>query len=189
MDTTRPTLLQRVKDPRDEEGWREFFSIYQPLLYRYARRRGLDRHLAEDVTQQCMATLTVKMPLFDYAREKGGFKHWLKRMANNKINDLFRKKHPVPALTGDFQRPQERELSPNEIWEEQWKKRHLKYCIKQIRSEVAEHTYQAFEYHVLNGWPAEKVARTLQLSVDQIYTAKSRVTRRLRVKMKELLGE
>lgn len=90
--TTHPSLLQRVKDPKDGKSWREFFGIYEPLLCQYARRRGLDREMAEEVAQQCMASLVEKMPGFEYSRERGGFKLWLQRVANNKINDYFKKK-------------------------------------------------------------------------------------------------
>ena len=189
MDTTRPSLLLRVRDCRDQESWREFFHIYQPLLYRYARIRGLSRENSEEVTQQCLALLTEKMPSFEYVREKGGFKHWLRRIANNKVNDMFKKRCVPIAQSGDFKRPQERELSPDEVWERQWQKRHMHYCLDLIRSEVAESTYRAFDYHVIQEWPVKKVADTLNISVDQVYTAKSRITRRLRNKMRELLGE
>lgn len=180
MGTTRPSLLQRVKDPRDDESWRQFFQIYQPLLYRYARARGLGREDAEELTQQCLALLTEKMPTFEYSREKGGFKYWLHRIVNNKINDFFRKRHIPVAQSADLRRPQEREPSPDELWEQHWQKKHLQYCLKQVQPEVAAITYQAFQYHVLGGWPVEKVAETFKISVDQVYTAKSRVTRRLR---------
>ena len=189
METTRASLLQRVRDPRDQESWREFFHIYEPLLYRYARVRGLDRDSSEDLAQQCLALLTEKMPSFEYAREKGGFKHWLRRIANNKVNDSFKKRRPAVAQSADFRRPQEREISPDELWERQWKKRHLQYCLTQIQSEVAAGTYKAFEYHVLCSWPVERVAETLSITVDQVYTAKSRITKRLRSKMRDLLGE
>ena len=189
MDTTRASLLQRVRNPKDQQSWREFFHIYEPLLYRYARARGLGRENAEELAQQCLALLTEKMPSFEYAKEKGGFKHWLRRVANNKVNDLFKKRVVPIAQSGDFRRPQEREPSPDELWEQQWEKRHLQYCLKLIQGEVAAHTYQAFEYHVIGGWPVTKVAEALEISVDQVYTAKSRVTRRLRTKMRELLGE
>ena len=189
MDTTRASLLQRVRNPKDQQSWREFFHIYEPLLYRYARARGLGRESAEELAQQCLALLTEKMPKFVYAKEKGGFKHWLRRVANNKVNDLFKKRAVPIAQSGDFRRPQEREPSPDELWEQQWEKRHLQYCLKLIQGEVAAHTYQAFEYHVIGGWSVTKVAEALEISVDQVYTAKSRVTRRLRTKMRELLGE
>jgi RNA polymerase sigma-70 factor (ECF subfamily) len=182
-------LLQRVKNPRDNESWREFFHLYQPLLYRYARARGLGRENADEVAQQCLAVLTEKMPEFEYSREKGGFKYWLRRITNNKINDFFKKRRLPVAMSGDFRRPQRTELSLDELWERQWQKKHLQYCLKLIRPEVAATTYQAFEYHVLCDWPVDRVAETLGISTDQVYTAKSRITRRLRVKMRELLGE
>lgn len=189
MDTTRASLLQRVRNPRDEESWREFFHIYQPLLYRYSRARGLNRDDADELTQQCLTLLTEKMPGFEYVREKGGFKHWLRRIANNKVKDFFKKRRLPLAQSGDFRRPQKREISPDELWELEWEKRHLKYCLTLVQGEVAPKTYKAFEYHVLCNWPVDRVAETLELSTDQVYTAKSRITRRLRTKMRELMGE
>lgn len=189
METTRASLLQRVKDPRDEESWRQFYHIYQPLLYRYSRARGLSREAAEEVTQQCLAVLTEKMPTFEYSREKGGFKYWLRRIVNNKIIDYFKKRRLPVARSADLRQAQQRETSPDELWEQQWQKKHLQYCLKLIKPEVAATTYQAFQYHVLCGWSVQKVAETFKISVDQVYTAKSRVTRRLRAKMRELLGE
>jgi len=188
LETTRPSLLQRVKNPRDNESWREFYQLYQPLLYRYARARGLNRENADEVTQQCLTILSEKMPEFEYSKEKGGFKHWLRRITNNKINDFFKKRRLPLAQSADFRRPQETELSPDELWERQWQKKHLQYCLKLIRPEVATTTFQAFEYHVLCGWSVDRVSKTLGLSTDQVYTAKSRITRRLRAKMRELLG-
>lgn len=189
MSTTRASLLQRVKNAEDQESWREFFHIYQPLLYRYARIRGLGREDAEELAQQCLTVLSQKMSTFEYVKEKGGFKHWLRRIANNKVNDMFKKRKMPVGKSGDFRRPQEREPAPDEAWERQWQKRHLQYCLLQVQQEVIATTYKAFEYHVLCSWPVEKVAETLSISVDQVYTAKSRITRRLRGKMRDLVGE
>ena len=113
----------------------------------------MDRSLAEEVVQQCMALLTEKMSAFEYAREKGGFKCWLRRLANNKISDLHRKKKLPLARSADLRRPQQREESSDDLWEREWQKKHLKYCLRLIRTDVATMTYRAFEYHVLVGWP------------------------------------
>ena len=86
-------------------------------------------------------------------------------------------------------KPQEREVSPDELWEEEWEKKHLQYSLKLIRNEVSPTTYQAFEYYVLVGWPKERVMEMLNVSADQVYAAKSRITRKLRAKMRELLGD
>ncbi|MFM8271793.1 MAG: hypothetical protein ACKODX_05605 [Gemmata sp.] len=38
---TRVTLLTRLKDGRDADAWREFVQLYGPVVYRFARNRGL----------------------------------------------------------------------------------------------------------------------------------------------------
>ena len=38
---TRVTLLARIRDGRDADAWREFVQIYGPVVYRFARNRGL----------------------------------------------------------------------------------------------------------------------------------------------------
>lgn len=187
--TTRASLLQRVRDPQNKEGWREFFQIYQPLLYRYARVRGLSREDADELAQQCMTLLIERMPRFEYSQGKGGFKHWLRKMINNKINDFYKKRKVPLAESADFRRPQERETTLEEIWEREWEKKHLQYFLKQIRDEVAPNTYQAFEYHVICDWPVERVVETLGVTPDQVYAAKSRITRKLRTLMRDALGE
>ena len=37
---TSHSLIERVHDLADEASWVEFLGIYQPVVYRMARRRG-----------------------------------------------------------------------------------------------------------------------------------------------------
>ena len=39
---TSISLIARVRDRSDVEGWRQFYQFYQPLLMRYLRRLGLE---------------------------------------------------------------------------------------------------------------------------------------------------
>src|SRR5437763_3005071 len=48
---TRPSLLVRIRDAADREAWRQFVELYAPLVYRFARRRGLQDADAADLTQ------------------------------------------------------------------------------------------------------------------------------------------
>ena len=36
---TRASLLVRIRDPRDDEAWRQFLALYEPLLRAFARKR------------------------------------------------------------------------------------------------------------------------------------------------------
>ncbi len=41
VEATRASLLARIRDFRDELAWGEFAQLYTPLIYRFARRSGL----------------------------------------------------------------------------------------------------------------------------------------------------
>lgn len=41
LPDTRHSLLFRLRDTTDREAWRQFVEVYSPVIYHYARRRGL----------------------------------------------------------------------------------------------------------------------------------------------------
>ena len=62
---TRLSLLAKLNDPASEEAWAEFASIYQPLVYRVARAKGLQHADAEDMAQQVLAVVSSAIGRFD----------------------------------------------------------------------------------------------------------------------------
>ena len=46
---TRPSLLVRMRNARDEWAWGEFVEIYSPLVYGFSRKQGLQDADAVDV--------------------------------------------------------------------------------------------------------------------------------------------
>lgn len=44
---TMPSLLVRLRDHRDNRAWSEFVDLYAPLIYAYARKRGLQDAAAD----------------------------------------------------------------------------------------------------------------------------------------------
>lgn len=187
MEKTSESLLARVKDLRDTESWRRFAEIYEPLLYRYARLRGLSREDASEVRQECMTRLVEVMPHFEYVRERGKFKTWLYRLASNKIRDLFKRRRPK-NLDAEKLNVQQARQEPSNLWDEQWELKHLRYCLKQVLDEASPTTRQAFELYVISEWHVDRVAETLQISEAQVYAAKSRIKHRLRQRFDELMG-
>ncbi len=53
---------------------------------------------------------------------------------------------------------------------------HLWHCLRELRSEVDETTYLAFQHYVIEQWPVERVCTTLGLSSSNVYTIKWRLT-------------
>lgn len=189
MNTTRASLLIRIKDPSDSMAWRDFDAIYRPMLHRFATLRGLDHSAAEDVVQHCMVAIHEHIRGFEYDPKKGRFKAWLRTMVNNRIRNLHRNRHEDEAKTQDFKRGQDRELSPDEAFDKVWMEEHLRHAMQDLRREAGDTTYAAFTAYAIDARPVEEVCKEFDLSANQLYKIKWRLTQRLSEMMKELLGE
>lgn len=189
METTRGSLLQRIRDRRDQVAWQEFDAVYRPLIRRFAKSRGLDDASSEDVVQHCMLAVHRHIDEFNYDPRKGRFKGWLRTVADNRIRNLVRGHRDQPAETRDLRQPQESEETPEDAFDRIWHLEHLSFCLRRIRSEVQESTFRAFELHVLEEWPVERVAIELKMTNDQVYRIKWRVLQKLRSEMRRLLEE
>jgi len=189
LNTTRPSLLLRVRNREDDRAWGEFVALYRPLLLRYAQARGLDPEDAEDVAQHCLANIIRKIRDFEYDPRLGRFRSWLRRMVDHRVISVFRRRRELHADTREFERPQQRERSPDETWQRIWLEEHLRHCLEQVRTRVAPHTFEAFHRVVLKGCPVPEVCGALDMTPNQVYVARSRVTRHLQDLMAELVGE
>src|SRR5690348_17125338 len=54
---TRASLLVRIRDGRDTEAWQQFIQLYAPLVYGFARRRGLQDADAADLMQEVLRSV------------------------------------------------------------------------------------------------------------------------------------
>lgn len=184
---TRTTLLERLKDWRDNPSWQEFFDIYWKLIYGFAIRSGLNDVEAKDVVQETMLSVAKHIPNFKYDRNVGSFKHWLMNMTRWRIRDQIRRRkgHAAPSdeenatetRTGTVNRvPDPASLEIDALWEMEWEKNLLDAAVTKVKRQLDPEKYQIFDLLVNKEWPAQKVAETFGLSMNQVYLAKHRVT-------------
>lgn len=188
LNRTSESLLRRVRNPADSRSWREFSLLYSPLLTRYARARGLARTDAEDIAQECMRILVKRLPGFEYCRKKGRFSSWLRTVANNEVNRMLSKRRPSRASTSVLRSLRQQERGELAVWEGIWLRDHLRFCLASVRDELAQKTFEAFRLVVLDERPVAEVCTSLDMNRNQVYLAKSRVLRRLKERMLELIG-
>src|SRR4051794_39160363 len=86
--TTHSSLLIRLRDPRDEEAWGHFVRLYGPLVYRFARRRGLQDSDSADVTQEVLRAALGGVAGLDGIHRQGSLRSWLFTVAHHKAYDL-----------------------------------------------------------------------------------------------------
>src|SRR5260221_14604862 len=145
---TRPSLLVRIRDTDDKEAWRLFVDLYAPMIYGFARRRGLQDADAADLTQDVFRTVAVQK--LDYDSQRGTFRGWLYTVTRNRVHDfLNRRRHQVQAAgdTATYDALSEepaRDDDDSVQWDRDYQQRLFQWAAEQVRGEFEETTWQAF---------------------------------------------
>ena len=194
---TRASLINRLKDWQDQASWQDFFDTYWKLIYGVARKAGLTDAEAQDVVQETMAATAKHMPTFQYDPAIGSFKAWLLNMTRWRIADQLRKRGPLAAHrplssgagtgTGTVDAvmdPASRNL--DDMWDADWKDNLLEAAVAKVKRRLDPQKYQIFDFYVNKEWPAGKVAARFGVSLDQVYTAKHRITEMITLEVKRL---
>ena len=90
---TRATLLERMRDWRDRESWKDFFDTYWKLIYGTARKSNLSDYEAQEVVQETLISVSKRFPQFRY-NARGSFRVWLRRLTRWRVVDQIRKRKP-----------------------------------------------------------------------------------------------
>ncbi len=87
---TRDSLLVRLADAADHEAWCRFAAIYRPLVYRIARRQGLQDADAQDLTQRVLLSVSRAIEGWQTQPKRAKFRTWLHTVAKNAVIDQLR---------------------------------------------------------------------------------------------------
>jgi RNA polymerase sigma-70 factor (ECF subfamily) len=197
---TRASLLERLRDHEDQQGWQEFFDRYWKLVFSFARRSGLSETDAQDVVQDTMATVARQMPGFRYDPAKGSFKSWLLTVVKRRLIDRHRKERrwtentaPMPEPpTGTSTAPEPADPAGAELeslWSAEWESHLIGRALGAVRARVSPRQYLMYEQHVVRGEPLATVAANLQASRMSVYLAKHRVGKLMRAELERARAE
>jgi len=181
---TRPSLLMRVRDPRDSQAWGQLVDIYSSLVFAYCRKRGLQDEDAADVVQDVFLGVAGSIGRLEYNPQQGSFRSWLLKITHRKLCDFFdaRRRHPQGSGKTVVQKMLENQPDAREEaeWGRQFDRRLFEWAAGQVRSEFEQSTWQAFWQTAVEAKPAKTVADGLGMSLGAVYVARSRVISRLR---------
>lgn len=198
---THASLLSRLKDWEDQTSWREFFDTHWRLIYGVARKAGLNDAEGQDVVQETLFAVAKKMPGFTYDPAVDSFKGWLLTLTQWKVADQFRKRSGMknqslltpaaPRQDGTRTATIESVADPagcdlHAIGDEVWQVHLLHTALDRLKRRVQPEHYEMYHLHVVKEQPARDVARTLGVSVAQVYLAKHRIGRSLKKELARL---
>lgn len=184
---TRSSLLSRVRDWQDFEGWQEFFDTYWKLVYNTGRKAGLSEAEAQDLVQDTMVSVAKKMPEFKYDPAVGSFKGWLLQLTHWRILNVLKKRGPagrfVIQSSGTSEGTSTLERMPDpafddlaQYWDQEWHNNLVDAALQRVKDKVSPNQYEIFHLHVIKQLPAGKVAASLKVSRARVYLAKHRVS-------------
>jgi RNA polymerase sigma-70 factor (ECF subfamily) len=188
------TCLSLIDQAREGEqaAWQQLESVYRPLVLRWCRRFGVTRAQdVEDVTQEVFQTVFIR--LIDFTRrETGSFRGWLKVITRFKVQEHYNRHRGQPQAEGGSDasaRLHNLAAEPEEDSPAEEDSDHtllVRSVLEVIRPAFQPKTWEAATRVLLQEQSLADVAADLGLSDTAIYTAKSRVLKRLREKLQEL---
>lgn len=180
---TRASLLLRLRDHADGAAWSDFVSIYEPVIYRLARSRGLQDADAREVTQDVLLAVAGAIERFD-TQQGTRFGSWLARVTRNASIDLIRKRREQGTGRTDVIRSMEQQPEhaddPSALFDLERRRQLFRWAARQVRGQVHEASWQAFWLTAVEGRTAAAVAEQLQMTEGAVYVARCRVLARLR---------
>ena len=190
---TRPSLLLRLRDAHDQQAWGEFWEIYQPLIHRLVRHKGLQDADAREVTQEVLLAVSKVVGRWDANPSRGSFRGWLATITRNLIvNFLIRQdRHPRGTGDSDFARWLDQVPSPDchesQLFALEHRRQLFLRATAEIETEFRPETWRFFWETSVVGRDVADVANEQQMSAGAVYVARSRVMKRLRAQI-EIMG-
>jgi RNA polymerase sigma-70 factor (ECF subfamily) len=190
---TRHTLLAKLRAPGDEAAWFEFVSLYEPLVYRLARQKGLQDADAQDLCQEVFRAVAGAIGRWNPAG--GSFRGWLRTITRNLLINLLARQRRHPRGSGDSEvqallaAQPEPDPEASALFDIEYGRRLFEWAADAVRGEFTLKTWEAFRRTAVEGRKPPEVAAELGMTVGAVYIVRSRVLARLRQRVEQLDGE
>jgi len=181
---TSHSLIARIQELGDAASWAEFLRIYQPVVYRIARRRGLQDADAQDAVQQVFVSISRSIEGWQGGSNRPPFRAWLTTIARNAIlkaltrqprdraagaSSVMEMLHQVPdcdETASDLQIETQREF--------------VLRAAEQVRAEFTTETWTIFWQTAIEGVPIADIAKSMGRTPGSIYVARHRILARIK---------
>jgi RNA polymerase sigma-70 factor (ECF subfamily) len=187
-----PSLLERLR-AQEPSAWQRLTALYGPTVYGWCRQAGLSPEDAADVGQDVFGAVFGSIEVFRRDHPGASFRGWLWTITRNKsldrLRDERRQPHAEGGTTGQEKMQQVPQVEPAEDGPGPGPDKGdlLRRALELIQTEFEERTWRAFWRVTVDGSPRADVAAELGMSLGAVYTAKSRVLRRLREEFADLI--
>src|SRR5262249_45438338 len=146
---TRLTLIAKLHDRADAAAWHEFVALYEPLIRRLARRKGLQDADAGDLCQEVFRVVAGAIDRWDPDPARGSFRGWLPRTPRTPLVTSLTRHGRQPAGSGSTSVQELLEAQPasdpeaTALFEAEYRWRLFESAAADVRGEFMAPTWQA----------------------------------------------
>jgi len=186
MPETSASLLERLRDRAHSVAWTRMVDIYSPMIQAWLRRYGLPQSELDDISQSALSAVVANLNQFHHNGRTGAFRNWLRTITVNSLRQKFRKdrtRADIPGgrtLLADLNELEDPTSSLSELWDRAHDANVLRTLITWAEPDFEAKTRKAFRLQVLEEAPPKIVASRLEMTLNAVLIAKSRVLKRLR---------
>jgi RNA polymerase sigma-70 factor (ECF subfamily) len=188
---TPSSMLVRART-NDPAAWRRLVELYTPLVRYWCGRGGVRQGDAEDVAQEVFAAAASGLPRFRHDRPGDTFRGWLRGVTRNCVLSHFRRSRGRPLAEGGSDAWQNLAAVPDPLADEATNEEAevgqlYRSALELVRGEFEARTWQAFWRTAVDGRSPAALSAEMDMTPAAIRQAKSRVLRRLKEELGDLL--
>jgi RNA polymerase sigma factor (sigma-70 family) len=196
---TQPSLLSKVRRG-DEDGWRQFYALYEDFVYSAARGAGLSHEESRDVVQEVMLTVQSYIGSFVPDKSRGRFRTWLRKIVQSRIADQYRRKKRNPLEKVEAHRPSDdtatsttnlipdlNEVELDRLIDGKLEQAILAEARRLVKEKARIEDYQAYELFQIQELSAREAATALRISPITVRVRTFRVRRAVEREARRLI--
>jgi RNA polymerase sigma factor (sigma-70 family) len=187
---TGTTLHFLLRDPKNAQAWKRFVERYGGKIAGWCRKWRLQDADVQEVTQNVLLKLLQGLRTYDAGHS---FRAWLKTVTHNALVDYLKRTARAGQGTGDSQVAQILGSVParDDLFmqlDQEFERELLEQAMARVRPRVHPDTWKAFEWTALGKQAGSEVAAQLNMTVDAVFKARSRVQQMLKHEIHKLDG-
>ena len=190
----RSLLAEGSPDSVLSAAWDEFYHVYDSLMRRFARARGLEGADLDDCVQAVWIQVASSLGDFEHPESHSGLRSWLYMLVRSKAGDILRRKGRRPAESLDRAReaghePADPGAGPSQALEREWEQALFETLLDDLREEVSEINWRLLKMRCLEGREVADVASELGLSSEQVWYRQRRLLKKLKARVAVFTGQ
>ena len=189
---TSHSLLQRVQVGASQESWHEFVTFYDRLIQGWLLKQGVTPNDAEDIRQEVLAVVLKEITRFEHNGRTGAFRNWLRTVTANRLREFWRSRKRQKTAGGADIEELARQLDDatsdlSRIWNYEHDRQLLESLLKRVAKQFSPTSMQAFRRVMIEQQSIDDVSAELEITINAIRIAQSRILRALRSEGEGLL--